>query len=398
MSKTSQLFLLKHITHVLQNYNGSIPLHLSLKNYFKANKNLGSNDRRRIRSNIYNFYRLSKALGDISLEAKIYVSDFLLSDNINTATIDFLKEQFNIKELELVNNDLYIRVEKLKHIGVDVDLKKLFLYENELSEGVDQAQLSNSILKQPFVWVRVKRNFLKQFTIEVESRNLTFELIDNEFSFAFNPSISLTDFYSYQKGYFEIQDLSSQQTLNTLSKIKAEDIWWDCCAGSGGKSLLFKEKFPTTKLIVSDTRKSILENAVTRLKKARATNFSIHECDLLMDSPSFLNNKVDGIIADVPCTGSGTWARTPEMLTFFNKEKIEEFAQMQLQIISNAFQYLKHNGLLLYITCSVFKRENEELIAKFLENNRAEIVDKGIISGSDKGADTMFFCLLKRSE
>lgn len=399
MGKKSELFLFKHITHILQSYNGSIPLHLFLKNYFNRNRNLGSNDRRRIRSSVYNFFRLANTLENVSLEAKIYVSDFLLSSDLNPASIDFLKTQLNFNELELINDDIYVRIEKLKHIGINANLSNLFPFENELSEGVDQAQFNNSILKQPYVWVRVRRNFLNQFIAEIEGRNLTFELRDNEYSFAFNPSIKLTDFVSYPKGHFEIQDLSSQHTLNTLntSSVNDADVWWDCCAGSGGKSLLFKEKFPLTKLIISDTRKNILDNALTRLIKAGATNFSIHECDLQRDNPSFLKNKVDGIIADVPCTGSGTWARTPEMLTFFNNNKVGEFEQMQLQIITNAFQYLKDNGLLLYITCSVFKFENEGLIEKFLESNSAEIVYKGIVSGYDKGADTMFSCLLKKN-
>ncbi|HNR21253.1 MAG TPA: RsmB/NOP family class I SAM-dependent RNA methyltransferase [Bacteroidia bacterium] len=396
MSKTSRLFIFKHIIQILQNYNGSVPLHLFLKNYFKGNKNLGSNDRRGIRSSVYNFFRLTNVLGNISLEAKINVSDFLLSDNINQSTVDFLKEKFNFNELKSIDNEIYARAQKLKHIGINVDLANLFPFKNELSEGVDRTQLNNSILKQPYVWVRVRKDFLKQFIAEIETRNLTFELSDNEFSFSFNPSANLTDLDCYKKGYFEIQDLSSQQTINVLNNIKYEDVWWDCCAGSGGKSLLIKEKFPETRLIISDTRKSILENAEARLKKAGAVNFSINECDLQKENPSFLKSKVDGIIADVPCSGSGTWARTPEALTYFNKTKMEELAELQLQIINKAFECLKVGGLLLYITCSVFKRENEGVINDFLKNSSALVIEKKIIEGYTKGADTMFVCLLKK--
>ncbi|MBK7855665.1 MAG: hypothetical protein IPJ79_12900 [Bacteroidetes bacterium] len=140
----------------------------------------------------------------------------------------------------------------------------------------------------------------------------------------------------------------------------------------------------------------MLENAEARLKKAGAVNFSINECDLQKENPSFLKSKVDGIIADVPCSGSGTWARTPEALTYFNKTKMEELAELQLQIINKAFECLKVGGLLLYITCSVFKRENEGVINDFLKNSSALVIEKKIIEGYTKGADTMFVCLLKK--
>ena len=68
------------------------------------------------------------------------------------------------------------------------------------------------------------------------------------------------------------------------------------------------------------------------------------------------------IIADVPCTGSGTWGRTPEQLYYFEDRKIEEYASLQKQIVTNVISHLAPGGYFLYITCSVFKKENEEAI------------------------------------
>jgi len=62
------------------------------------------------------------------------------------------------------------------------------------------------------------------------------------------------------------------------------------------------------------------------------------------------------IVCDAPCTGSGTWSRTPENLFYFKPEIVEDFAQRQKQIVTNVIPYLQNEGLLFYITCSVFKK------------------------------------------
>ncbi len=102
------------------------------------------------------------------------------------------------------------------------------------------------------------------------------------------------------------------------------------------------------------------------------------------------------MIADVPCSGSGTWGRTPEQLNFFNAKKIDEYVLLQKKIVTNIVPYIRTNGYLLYITCSVFKKENEEVVSFVQENLQMELVEMNVIKGYDKKADTMFAALLKR--
>jgi len=104
----------------------------------------------------------------------------------------------------------------------------------------------------------------------------------------------------------------------------------------------------------------------------------------------------DLVICDAPCTGSGTWSRTPEQLYFFNDEKIDQYALLQKKIVSTIVAMLKKNGWLLYITCSVFKKENEDVVEFIRSNSEFELVEMELLKGYEKKADTMFAALFKR--
>ncbi|HRH61680.1 MAG TPA: Fmu (Sun) domain-containing protein, partial [Chitinophagaceae bacterium] len=109
---------------------------------------------------------------------------------------------------------------------------------------------------------------------------------------------------------------------------------------------------------------------------------------------TMVNDGFDYIICDAPCSGSGTWSRTPEQLVFFDKEKIENYTLLQKNIVANAIQYLLKGGYFLYITCSVFKKENEE-VAAFIQR-QLQLVQQQVLKGYDNNADTMFAALFKK--
>ena len=98
----------------------------------------------------------------------------------------------------------------------------------------------------------------------------------------------------------------------------------------------------------------------------------------------------DLIICDAPCSGSGTWSRTPEQLAFFHPDRIGHYAKLQRAIVSNAIPYLKKNGMLVYITCSVFKKENEETITFIRDKFSIQSSPMELLKGYDKKADTLF--------
>ncbi|MBI3883864.1 MAG: hypothetical protein HY305_06580 [Sphingobacteriales bacterium] len=104
----------------------------------------------------------------------------------------------------------------------------------------------------------------------------------------------------------------------------------------------------------------------------------------------------DIILCDVPCSGSGTWSRTPEQLCFFKESEIERYSIRQKQIISNVIPSLKENGLLIYITCSVFAKENEGVVSFLQEKFNLKVLQQEILKGYNKKADSMFVAILSK--
>jgi len=197
-----------------------------------------------------------------------------------------------------------------------------------------------------------------------------------------------------------VQDLSSQRVAEFLSSINNHQgtlSIWDCCAASGGKSILAVDHFKNVELTVSDVRPSIIQNLKKRFAEAGIKNYKSFVADLTInEQPSTINYHL--VICDAPCSGSGTWSRTPEQLTFFAKEKISHYTELQRKIISNVIPSVSKNGYLLYITCSVFKQENEDVVEFILANSNLQLIKMDYLVGYDKKADTMFAALFTASK
>ena len=154
---------------------------------------------------------------------------------------------------------------------------------------------------------------------------------------------------------------------------------------------------PSINLFCTDARETILKNLEQRFKKAGVSNYATKVLDLVSDLKPRMKKSFDGIVADVPCSGSGTWSRTPEWLSYFESKHIEKFKVIQRQIVSNVINFLPENKPFVYITCSVFKEENEGNTAWMTDNLPLRLQTQSYLEGSSKGADTMFVARFTRS-
>ena len=92
---------------------------------------------------------------------------------------------------------------------------------------------------------------------------------------------------------------------------------------------------------------------------------------------------------------AGTWARTPEQLYFCDPTSVKRFPALQKSIAKNVCAYLKNGGRLIYITCSVFKQENEEVVNSLVAQGM-ELVQSALINGIGIKADSMFVAVLRK--
>jgi 16S rRNA (cytosine967-C5)-methyltransferase len=117
-----------------------------------------------------------------------------------------------------------------------------------------------------------------------------------------------------------------------------------------------------------------------------------------VSNPDFtpITSDFEIVICDAPCTGSGTWSRTPEQLCYFNKDSIMEYNRLQKKIVSHVLPHLRTGGLFIYITCSVFKDENERIAEFISENLNCKILQQQLLKGYHQKADTMFVTVFKK--
>jgi 16S rRNA (cytosine967-C5)-methyltransferase len=251
-------------------------------------------------------------------------------------------------------------------------------------------------LQQPNVFLRIRPN-QKEKVIDLLSQSEIPYQIDNQ-TITVSPNAAIHTVFESDKSVV-VQDWSSQRTgayikeafikLNTL--YHAVNVW-DCCAASGGKSLLAFDINPAIKLTVSDSRSAVLANLQKRFAAAAITKFDSFVADLTKSIQ--LPQLFPLIIADVPCSGSGTWGRTPDELHYFSLKKLKEYAKLQQKILTNVLPNLAPGGMLVYLTCSVYKTENEDIITWLQEKHQLILLKMENIIGYNQQADTMFAALL----
>jgi 16S rRNA (cytosine967-C5)-methyltransferase len=374
---------------VLSIYKGDEPLSSFLKKYFSANKKFGSKDRKQISNLCYCFFRLGKAVMNTSIEEKILTGLFLCSNESNEI-LAALKPEWN----ETCNLPLN---EKLLIINSSLLIAEIFPWENELSEEIDHKKFCQSFLVQPDLFLRLRPGKEKIVVQKLKQTGIEFKMISDTCLSLQNAS-KIDEVVELDKEVV-IQDQNSQRTgefiKSEILNLKSEISVWDCCAGSGGKSIMAFDIDTKIKLTVSDTRESILANLKKRFASAGIKNYKSFVIDLANKS-EILNLKSQIIIADVPCSGSGTWSRTPEQLYFFQERKIGEYSALQKRIVSNAIAQLQPGGSFVYITCSVFKKENEEVAMYIKENFHLQLKKMEVLRGYDKKGDSMFVAVFEK--
>lgn len=297
---------------------------------------------------------------------------------------------------EWLDNLTFSAEEKLKWLGVQASLTNLFPWTSALTGGIDPVAFAASFLQQPDVFIRIRPGYHATLRSLFLSKEISFTEISNT-CFAFSSGTKLDDYLSTNREAV-IQDFNSQQVGELMEPVKQTD-WvdvWDACAASGGKSIMAKDRLGKIRLTVSDIRESILHNLKKRLSEAGIGNFQTLVADLATADPLSPGDLFDLVIADVPCSGSGTWGRTPEQLYYFKENKIANYQQLQQRILKTVLPHVKPGGYLLYITCSVFRQENEEQVAFISADKTFTLIRQDCLKGYDKKADTMFAALLRR--
>jgi 16S rRNA (cytosine967-C5)-methyltransferase len=370
---------------ILKNYTGKIPFAAWLKDFFRQDKKYGSRDRRTISHFCYSFFRLGEAFDSQDIPTKITHAIFLSTkepshflENYAPALNGFVSESIE-KKLEIID-------------APEGEWKNIFPSLEEVSREMDPFAFSISHLAQPDLFLRVRPGKENKVQQKLEQAGIPFEACDA--TCLSLPNGAPVDAVLDLDNDAVVQDRNSQHTLDLLlPEIKKGARVWDCCAASGGKSILLHDK-ASVDLTVSDKRTSILANLERRFAKAGIKNYRSFVTDL-GGAYAAVADQFDVIICDAPCSGSGTWGRTPEHLRLFTADKIETYSALQKKIAGNASERLKPGGYFLYITCAVFEKENEGTVKWLEENTPMKLQSMQYLKGYEQHSDTLFTALFR---
>ena len=376
---------------ILKAYKGQEPFSLFVKQQFSLDRKMGSTDRKWVRHYCYCFFRLGKALPLLPTEERVLLGIFLCSKKADPL-LALQKPQWN----EQIESKIEEKLDRLSDDHGDL-LQNAFPYGDLLSTVLDKQRWPLSLWEQPSLFIRLRPGREQQVRSALQEQGIFFEPIGAQ-ALSLPATTSLNSWPGLNRD-FVIQDLSSQRIASMLTALpgSATQKVWDCCAGSGGKSILAIDTLGPVVLTMSDKRKTILQQLQHRLSQAEITDYRSFELDLTKLLPSYFDDTFSLVWADVPCSGSGTWSRTPEQLYFFEPSSIDTFQQLQRSILRNALTRLQPGGYLLYSTCSVFVQENEAQVTWLEQEMGLRCVQQQLFDGSTQQADTLYAALLQRS-
>lgn len=233
--------------------------------------------------------------------------------------------------------------------------------------GLENAvQLAEKALEAPSVVVRIN-------TTKTNAEDLIWRLAEDgvvaEKSEKFPDSLILTnsgaveELLAYQDGLFHAQDFASQLCCKAL-EAKEGDTVFDLCSAPGGKTFTIAEMMNNTGCVrafdIYQSRVDLIKNGAKRLGLDNVYTY-------LSDATIFNENygKADKVLCDVPCSGLGIIRRKPE-IRFKKFDDIDNLPDIQYSILCNAVDYLKDGGRLVYSTCTLNPKENQEVCNRFL--------------------------------
>ena len=176
---------------------------------------------------------------------------------------------------------------------------------------------------------------------------------------------NLENMPAFRDGLFYVQDPASKLSV-LCAQLPMEDIHvLDCCSAPGGKSfaaaIAMGGKGSITSCDVHEHKTALIQNGAHRLG---LSNISVCRQDATQLVPEWVD-AMDAVICDAPCSGLGIIRKKPD-IRYKNLKEMEALPALQLQILSNQANYVKPGGVLMYSTCTVVRRENEDVVNAFL--------------------------------
>lgn len=349
----------------------SLPLDVFLSKFFRAHKSLGSKDRSYICETLYMLIRWKGLL-----------------DHICSKPITWKKrlDALTQSDLETLKNDEAIP----SHIRVSFPKSFFETIAKRFGQQKATEFCLTSNLPAP---TTIRINPLKisrDILLEKWKEKYPIEpCLHSKYGINFKKRVNFFELEEFKEGLFEVQDEGSQLVAAHVHAKPGEHVL-DFCAGSGGKTLAFAHQMHASgQIYLYDIRPHALLQAKKRLKRAGIQNVQLLDRAKLKKR-GFLQ-RMDWILLDVPCSGTGTLRRNPDMKWRFDQGMVERLVQEQRDIFTQALDYLRPGGHLVYATCSVLPEENHQQVAYFLKEHGLKLTAPPFFTFPQKNGMDGFF-------
>lgn len=340
--------------------------------YFRSHPALGSKDRAFIAETTYTLLRWKGLIDHLCKDGISWEERYALLD-------DFVPEHLLANE----TIPLHIRV------SFPEELFALLSHHYGTEKAVELCLASNSAAP-----TTVRTNTMKI------SRDDLLSLWKERFSVSptilapegiiFADRMNFFQLPEFKQGLFEVQDEGSQLVAAQV-KVQPGDLVLDFCAGAGGKTLAFAPQLEGKgQIYLHDVRSHALQEAKQRLRRAGIQNAQV----VMSDSKSLksLKKKMDWVLVDVPCSGTGTIRRNPDIKWHFTAETLNRLIGQQRTIFEQALSFLKPSGTIVYATCSLLQEENEQQVDYFLRTYNLALCAPPLQTVPTIGGMDGFFC------
>lgn len=200
----------------------------------------------------------------------------------------------------------------------------------------------------------------------------------------------------FREGLFYVQDLSSMRAVLWADPKEGDQVL-DVCAAPGGKAIHVAEMLRGTGMVeardLTDYKIGLLEE---NIRRAGLANIQAVKWDATLPDPE-KEEKMDIVLADLPCSGLGVLGKKPDLRYKMTPEKEEELARLQQKILAVVQTYVKPGGTLVYSTCTIHRAENEENTRWFLENHPVFHLrkERQLLPGADRG-DGFYIAVMEK--
>ncbi len=287
--------------------------------------------------------------------------------------------------------------EQARHLAFPVWLLQSWVDQFGLDDAIEIAWVQNQRSE-----LCIRSNDLKQKAADLP-KALQFDGVEVRAgnlpgSFYLLKKINIRGLPSFKRGFFEVQDEHSQQAC-VWAAPKPYDFIIDGCSRTGGKALhLAALQKNGGKITSVDIDARVFAELEKRAKRLGVTTIKTQWIG--MDDPSpcpDLREKADMVFIDAPCSGSGTIRHSPAVRWTLEEKDIEKYHETQTEILHRQCKWVKPGGTLVYVTCSILKRENEDSIQVFLEKHpEFTVVQQEKMLPKDQAGDGFFFAKLKK--